>query len=668
MYIVDIDVGGTLTDGIFNGAGEPLLVKVDTTPHDLTVCFFDCLQAGAEQLGFTSLATFLDEVELIRWSTTITSNVLAERRGPKIGLIVSRGHERDLYAGDASRAIDYVVQAPNIIGVEADAAREEILAAVRGLLENGVRRICVSLAGAFQRPEHEHLIREFIEEQYPDHYLGAVPVLLGSEMQRSADDMTRTHCALINAYTHSSLASTLFNAEDRLRYDEFYNGAFLINHINGGVATIAKTRAIDTMESGPVLGLYASRYFAQVYGADRVVALDVGGTTAKVGLIVNGEPYPSKHNDLFGIPVEISLPYLRSIALGGGSLVKVVSGEIGLGPESMGSYPGPACYGLGTTEATLTDAFVAAGIIDPDFFLGGEKKLHRDRALAAVSNGPAASLAVSTEAAVSAILDLAFKMVADKISEAIASVGEEPSRFSLFAYGGNGGLFACSVAERLGITDVFMFTTGPVFSAFGSSMSDLSHVYEHAYRLRLAEDFDMRALCQQLAEMKALALLDIQGEGFSGRDTSLSVELDLVSGERRESVRLGYDEIERMNSCEELRKRLAGEGIADPADLETELLRLTAKEEMAKPRVEKRRSDAADCEPVGSRPVFLTAGGEEARIYRMNALQPGQTFSACAIIETSKTTYMVPGGWQMSIDGHGNGRAAERRRTPAITL
>jgi len=97
MYIVDIDVGGTLTDGIFNGAGEPLLVKVDTTPHDFTVCFFDCLRVGAEQLGFPSLKDFLEQVELIRWSTTITSNVLAERRGPKLGLIVSRGNERDIY-------------------------------------------------------------------------------------------------------------------------------------------------------------------------------------------------------------------------------------------------------------------------------------------------------------------------------------------------------------------------------------------------------------------------------------------------------------------------------------------------------------------------------------------------------------------------------------------
>ncbi len=290
MYSIDIDVGGTLTDGIFSDGSRLVCAKVDTTAHDLTVCLFDCLTQGATQLGFADLTSFLEQVELLRWSTTITSNVLAEGRGPKIGLMVTKGHEKDLYGSQkVSPVLNKVVSECNVTGMES-AGGAEILGAVRSLLENGVRRICISLKGALQNPEQELRIKRVIEEQYPDHFLGSVPVLAGSDICKNTDDMTRTYYALINAYTHSALAATLFKAEDELRYSQGYLRAFLVSHINGGVAGVSKTRAIDTMESGPILGIYGTSYLAKVYGVQHVIALDVGGTTAKVGVIQNGEP------------------------------------------------------------------------------------------------------------------------------------------------------------------------------------------------------------------------------------------------------------------------------------------------------------------------------------------------------------------------------------------
>ena len=253
MYSIDIDVGGTLTDGIFSDGSRVVCSKVDSTAHDLTVCLFDCLTSGATQLGFSDLATFLEQVELLRWSTTITSNVLAEGRGPKIGLIVSKGHEKDLYGAEKmSPVLNKVVSEFNVTGIEgrdgAEIAGAEILGAVRSLLENGVRRICISLKVALHDPEQELRIKRVIEEQYPDHFLGSVPVLAGSDICKSNDDMTRTYYAIINAYTHSALAATLFKAEDELRYSQGYLRPFLISHIDGGVAGVSKTRAIDTME------------------------------------------------------------------------------------------------------------------------------------------------------------------------------------------------------------------------------------------------------------------------------------------------------------------------------------------------------------------------------------------------------------------------------------
>ena len=208
MLTVDIDVGGTLTDGIFTMGPTLACVKVDTTPHDLTVCLFECLTQGAAQLGFDDIDSFLESVDLIRWSTTITSNVLAEHRGPRLGLIVTRGHGRDLY-GDTlpSPLLGRLVAEAHVMELDPLAPETEIMRAVRSLLEGGVRRICISLSGAERDAGPEIHMKRVIEQQYPDHFLGSVPVLTGSDIARGSDDSTRTGCALINAYTHGALAA-----------------------------------------------------------------------------------------------------------------------------------------------------------------------------------------------------------------------------------------------------------------------------------------------------------------------------------------------------------------------------------------------------------------------------------------------------------------------------
>src|SRR5271155_1176599 len=426
LWTVDIDVGGTLTDGLFTGGENVTSVKVDTTPHDLTVCLFDCLAQGAAKLDFPDTVSFLENVELIRWSTTITSNVLAELRGPRVGLLITRGHELDLYGSDRrSPVLGKFLNDRDVIGITGSSTETEIMNAARSMLETGVRRICISLKGSQQNPEREIAFKKIIDQQYPDHFLGSVPVLAGSDISQSSDDRTRTYCALINAYTHGALAATLFKAEDELRVASKYSGAFLVSHINGGVAGIAKTKAIDTIESGPILGILGSAHLAKSYGLNEVVAMDVGGTTAKISVLRNGEPIYRKPSDLFGNPIEVSLPFLRSVALGGGSVVKPLTDamppSVQLGPESMGSFPGPACYGLGGDQATLTDAFVSVGLINPDFFLGGTKPIDRDLARKAIEDQVAAPLHLSADETCKIIIDRAFQLVADMIAAAAAA-------------------------------------------------------------------------------------------------------------------------------------------------------------------------------------------------------------------------------------------------------
>src|SRR3954464_9967768 len=376
-YTVDIDIGGTLTDGLFSDGTSVTPVKVDTTPHDFTVCFFESLKEGARQLGFTDLTDLLAHVAVIRWSATIATNIIAERKGPRIGLLVSEGTGEELYGESASAAVGRVIAAKNIVALRDGASDTETLTAIRALLEDGVRRIAVSLGGGFEDDSGEQAVRRLVDENFPDHSLGAVPLVLGSEICRHPDDQTRTHMALVNAYVHTPLAVALFKAEDQLLEQHNYRRPVYIAHVNGGVARVAKTKAVDTAESSPYFGLNACAWWARQYGHRKVLALDVGGTTAKLGVIQDGKPLTIVHGDLLGVPLKTPWTLLRSQAVGGGS---VVHEDGTLGPESQGAVPGPACYDLGGREATLTDAFLAAGMLNPDRFLGGRRALRTDLA------------------------------------------------------------------------------------------------------------------------------------------------------------------------------------------------------------------------------------------------------------------------------------------------
>ncbi|MGE3774568.1 MAG: hydantoinase/oxoprolinase family protein, partial [Gammaproteobacteria bacterium] len=397
MFSVDIDTGGTMTDTLVSGGPQPLLIKVESTPHDVTVSFLQSLEAAAAATGHDGLTAFLEHVDLIRWSSTITSNVLAQRTGPKLGLLVSAGHEDDLYAEDpaaTAQVMPSLVRREHVAGLPADADRATIVALLKRLIDQGIRRVNVSLAGAFPDGSREQEILRIVGEQFPDHYLGSVPALAGSDMLMRPDDMSRTFYALINAYVHNSLANSLFKAEDLVKVEHQWKGDILVGHLNGGVARIGKTKAVDTIESGPLFGTHASAAIAAAGALPRVLAVDIGGTTAKASAVLAGRIEMRPEGHFFGIPVRTPMPVLRSIALGGGSVAKVVDGKVRLGPESMGAAPGPACYKLGGRNATLTDALVLLGLLSPSGFLDGRRVLDVDLAATALEKHVAQKLGV----------------------------------------------------------------------------------------------------------------------------------------------------------------------------------------------------------------------------------------------------------------------------------
>ena len=639
-YTVDIDVGGTLTDGLYSDGQVVTPVKVETTPHDFTVCFFENLKAGATELGFGDLKSFLAEVAVIRWSATIATNIVAERKGPRIGLLVSAGTGEELYGAGRSAAVDHVVAPENIVALPAEASDADTLAAIRKLLENGVRRIAVSVAGAFEDNSAELAVKDLVDENFPDHYLGAVPLMLGSEICRHPDDQTRTHMALVNAYVHTPLAVSLFKAEDQLMGEFGYRRPLYIAHVNGGVARVAKTTAVDTAESSPYFGLNACAWFARLYGEPRVLAVDVGGTTTKVGVILDGQPVTSERGDILGVPVQTPWTLLRSGAIGGGSIAVATGGELKLGPSSQGAIPGPACYDLGGREATLTDAFVVAGLLNPKRFLGGRRELRVDLAEDAIRGRVAEPLGIGVDEAAIRIVDRAAEMVAELVRQTLADAGVGSEGFRAFCFGGNGANFAVPVCERLGLVSASVFSLGPVLSAFGSSVAEICHLHEQWPYLDLASEGTGDAIGQIVETGLREVRRDLEGERLDVDAARFEGEVTIARDGRAEVHSLPPDPSAIPEAVDSLR---AGGGIVE---------RVCVRGLSPVPRYEPHPEPADDhAAPVAGKRTIAGAG---AAVLTWEHLHPGATATGPAVLESETNTCAIPEGWSLQIDGFGN--------------
>jgi acetophenone carboxylase len=630
VFTIDIDTGGTMTDGLVSGSGADGLprvvsLKVETTPHDVTIAFVDVLEAARAELGFADLRSFLSEVEVVRWSSTITSNVLAQRVGPKLGLLVTAGHEEDLYdAAAAPTVIGTLVSAEDVTGIAADADEATVRRAIKSLLDKGIRRINVSLAGAFPDNAAEQRIVDMISADYPDHFLGSIPALAGSEVVLRPDDATRTIASLINAYVHPALATTLYRAEEIVRDQHGWRGNVLIGHINGGVARIGKTKAFDTIESGPLFGTHACAAASAAAGDDKVIAVDVGGTTAKASAVADGRVLLKDAGDLFDIPLQLDMPLLRSMALGGGSVARVADGRVTLGPDSMGAAPGPACYGLGGRNATVTDAFVVAGFVSPTAFLGGRRVLDVDRARAALDKHVGGPLGLDTDGAARAVVEAAWDAVATLARETAEEAGWDPAEVTVYGFGGNGPLFVTAVADRLGARSARLFRLGSVYSAYGSAISDVVHVYESAVTGTAVQPITDR--------LTGEALRDLRGEGFDARYATLEWEIRSAAG----SVRSEGDD---------------PGGVVATLEGPPTLVRLTARFPL--PRLDEPELAAGgSATSTGARSSSFVAGGE-LPTYDADDLT-GADLRGPLLVDGGSYTWLITDGWSLSTDARGN--------------
>jgi N-methylhydantoinase A/acetophenone carboxylase len=702
MKAIDIDVGGTFTDLVLTWDDARYVAKAPTTPYDLSVGFLDVLTAGAEQLG-RPLDQVLPEVEIVRYSTTVAMNRLIERKGPRLGLITTEGHEDAVLIGRGAQWTDGtriserrnlsvqakpapLVERDMIVGVgeRVDSSGrvlrplddDDVRAKLRHLVDNGARAIAVSLLWSFVNPDHERRIRKIIREEYKGFHVGYLPVVLSHEVVGKVGEYERTMTAILDAYLQTSIKFELESTWDQLRANG-YRGTFLLTHNTGGSGEIFKTTASRTFNGGPVSGLMGSFHIGQALGYRNVIASDVGGTSFDVGMVVDASVRSYEFRPIIDRwMVGISMLQTTTMGAGGGSIAwinELLGGRLEVGPRSAGSYPGPVCYDLGGTEPTVTDADVVLGYIAPDGYFGGRMPLDRDKAVEAVRTRIAEPLGVSVDEAAALVRRIVEQNMASAIKREVHLRGYHPEDFALFAFGGGGPTHVAGY--RADVPTAVIFPQAPVFSALGSSVMDIMHVYEQSRRMPFMAPMteqiviDRDAFNSVVDELMAKARLDLESEGLGGEDIVFSVELDMLYGglvhvkrvsspvlriESEDEARLVYEAFEK-----EFSEAFSPHVVNKPggAYLDGIVLKATVvTEKMALPVHDLQPADPAAAR-TGSRDAYWPELQErrETEVFAFESLRPGNTVTGPGIVEMEYSTIVVPPGQQLRIDRHGLG-------------
>ncbi|MDO9598932.1 MAG: hydantoinase/oxoprolinase family protein [Azoarcus sp.] len=665
-FTVDIDTGGTFTDGFVTHGDAFRTVKTPTTPHDLTLCFMECIKEAARAFDLP-LRDFLFETEIIRFSNTIGTNSIIQRDGAKIGLIVTAGHEAlapsvdadgktPLVAPDMVAGVEEVVDggghvrhAPQLLGV---------LERAQALIDRGARCLVVALDNADVNPANERAIREAIKREYPRDYLGSVPVFLSADIVQRSGYRERINTAVLNAYIHGKLTRLLYKAGEDLRRQD-YRGQLLIGHNNGAVARVAKTRAINTYNSGPAAGLLGAREIGALYGAACVFSGDMGGTSFDIGCVRDGEPGYALRPDVEGFDCNLPMLEIRALGAGGGSIASVADGTLRVGPQSAGALPGPVCFGLGGKLPTVTDANLVLGWLDPDYFLGGTRRLDTDKARTAIAEHVAEPLGVSVEEAAWRIKSAVEADVGRELARIRDQIGPHPDPLMVI-YGGAGPLHSCPIAEAAGIDRLVVTPFSAVFSAYSSSLMDVGHLYYHRLDLALEPEHDYAGVCDTIAALQRRGGADMRGEGFAADGVAWQLEL-IVHNEHGREARLtaSVDAFADPASVAKLGARArALLGIADGGAVRLATLGLFASSPVAhyRQRPVAVAGHAVEGALRAQRSVYLGAreGKRMLPVYDRSLLGHGHALAGPAIVESGQTTMMIPAGWTLRVDQYDN--------------
>jgi N-methylhydantoinase A len=706
---LDVDVGGTFTDMVVHYQGKPLSLKVPTTPYDLSVCFLEAVQEAARTLEMDPVE-FVSHIDLVRYSTTVAMNRLIERKGPRIGLITTEGHEDAVLIGRGAQWIDGtrlderralplmskprpLVTRELIVGVkERVDARGEVMRPldeddvrrkVRQLVDRGARAFVVTLLWSFANPSHENRVKEIIREEYRDYHVGYLPVILSHAVVSRLGEYARTNTALLDAYLQRSMQLELSSMWDKL-WAQGYKAPFMMVHNTGGCADVFRTTASRTYNGGPVAGLVGAYKIAQALGYKNVVASDVGGTSFDIGLVVHSDVRNYDFNPVIDRwMVGMTMLQSLSIGAGGGSIAwlnRDLGNRLEVGPQSAGSDPGPACYGLGGEDPTVTDADLLLGYLNPDNFFNGRMKLDPQLSREAIDKKIGTPLGIDVTEAASLIRRIVDEKMSSAIRKEVVLRGYRPDDFVLFAFGGGGPTHACGYGHDFSRIVVFPYSA--VFCAFGSSIMDVSHLYERSQRMMMIEPMTGRAVLDRDAFNQTVrALVDdarseMRAEGLPEGQVVFELELDMLYGGLIHSKRTSTPglQVESEEDVWRFYKQFETEfseafsphvvNLPGGVYIDTFVLKASVPGQQLRLETHKLATEDASAARSGQRDAYWAAlgGFAEAAVFDEAGLRPGNVIQGPALIESPFTTIVITPDRQYRIDEHGLGSIEPARR------
>jgi N-methylhydantoinase A len=695
---INVDIGGTFTDCFAARNGSVASAKALTTHHDLAQGFMTAVEDLAREFG-TTPEELLHRTEAIRYATTLGTNALIERTGPRLGLITTMGYEdvvpigRCRSYGEGLPAQEFrnlaraqrpepLVPREYIVGIRerVDSAgrvvmpidEAEVRDRVLDLVDKGVRGFVVSFLWSFKNPTHERVVREVIEEEFPGAYLGRFPVILAHEVSRLQGEYVRTMTSILDAYLHQYTGDRMSQLRDELR-SRGYKGSLQIVHNSGGMGSLSRTTPLQTIHAGPVAGLYGSRHMADRFDYGKVVTTDMGGTSFDIGVVVKGSVRFYEFNPVIDRwLVQMPMMDIKAVGAGGGSIATHDSYHgLRVGPRSAGSNPGPACYGQGGQEPTVTDANLLLGYLNADYYHGGSLKLDTRRAERSIERRIAGPMGLSAEEAAAAIRQVVDSNMGDAIFKEIVLKGYDPRDFAIFSFGGGGPLHACGYAEVLDIGSVVIPPFAPVFSASGAAGLDLLHIYNRSEKIPLYNPLfgtvfdEFGRIDAILEEFAAQAREDFADEGHSEGELVYQLELDLRSGGQLYVTTI-KSPVLRIRSKGDLAAVLKAY-FAEYADrfgdfaltsevgvsLETLRMRVSVPRPAWEPPELGPSDGGSSSARKGARECWWAGEGRQpTHVYDLDLLGAGDRVEGPSILEGADTTVLVNPGWTGEMDSH----------------
>jgi len=666
---IGIDVGGTFTDVVLvdDAQGKFYYTKTLTTPPNLWNGVLNGISKILDQAGSN-----IDMVDFIVHGTTIGTNALIEKKGAKTGLITTEGFSDVYEIGRVQRPKEglYNIFIDNPLplvprylrrGVRerVNAAGEiikpleegDVREAVEFFKENNVESIAISLLFSFLNPEHENRIAAIFSQLSPEIYLS-----LSSEIAPEFREFERTSTTVINAYLQPIMKRYIARLTKEL--NETYGDLDLrIMQASGGTITAesAERLAINTVNSGPAGGVLAAAYIGAITGLDRLISVDMGGTSFDIGLIEGGEPKITSEAKFEGYPVKIPVIEIDTIGAGGGSIAWIDKGGVlNVGPQSAGSNPGPACYRRGGKLPTVTDANLVLNRLNSDYFLGGEMYLDRELSWQAIKENVADPLGMEVEEAAAGVIRIINAKMAKGISVNSVEKGFDVREFALVAFGGAGALHAVELADELEMKTVVIPSLCGTLSALGLLVSDARHDYVQTMAKNMTElNIDELNDTYSLLEKRGIEQLIQEGFKFEEIDLLWSADIryegqsyELNVPVKRKEL-LGFADIEEVSRRFHERHRKQYSYCSEHEPLQVINIRVTAVGKTPPVVFAEEASVGRDSSPAhkGTREVyFKSLGFVKTPVYERSLLRPGNVVVGPAVIEeTISSTVLIPG-------------------------